>query len=336
MFKKWLRSGVFKKSLADDGQPFPRSSAFHIDNVRVRREEVHDRYDFAGLKVYEKLQSAEQQSWKLQKQDSHVGRDPTVEYQLPLPSDIMYSIVDTFLADDEESVNNISLACRSFAQLCISLRFRTITLSPENRSSVETFATMLSQTPHLIDFIRVLKIHNKGHLFKPWSILAPTPEEEYLCFILTRPFPNLQRLEMSLAYAWDRISPPIQHAFYTAFARPSLSGVLFHNTRISVELFSHLSQISSLDIRTEVDIPDAPPDIGQSYCMPESLSIKDVSRTFRTNTLFHEHSALKLTKLKHMRLITRGRHLEHLSTPFNMCSNTLTSLEVYNDSWGGT
>ena len=283
--------------------------------------------DFAKMEVYKELEST--------LPDEQPQREEP-QWQLPLPFDIMFTIINTFIVDNEP-LRNISCACRSLWQICRPLRFRTVSISTSNRNeptSLERFAQFLSHNPKFINHIHTLRILDRGKMFQGSRPI--TPEEESLCYILLRQFPNLRRLELSLHVVWDLVPSQVQSSFYHAFKKPTLREVAFEHVRIPLSLLCYLSGISSLDFRGEASPSKNNPESQGDFCKPERLLVADTSRTgFVLNNLLREDSGLQLSSLKTLEVYASGVHMQLLNGPLLRCSTTLTSLSLFLSTWGG-
>ncbi|KAJ3508021.1 hypothetical protein NLJ89_g5987 [Agrocybe chaxingu] len=247
-------------------------------------------------------------------------QNPTAEWQLPLPPDVILLILDYYL-QDITTVYNLSLACSSLAKICRPYRLSTVSLNIQSRVTVEDFAWSLRTYPDRIGLIQTFHITGDN---PPWY---STSVDERLCFILTRPYPKLKRLELSIGASWASIPSQFQDAFQVLFARPALREVIFDRMQISVEMLAYLPQIFSLEIRGDISWPPQP---SSGICVPTRLLICDRTPGGHViHGLFYGNSPLKLTKLKQMEAYVANLDAGALAIPLRMCATTLTSLHLY-------
>ncbi|CAA7270996.1 unnamed protein product [Cyclocybe aegerita] len=247
-------------------------------------------------------------------------RNPPAEWQLPLPPDIILLILDYFV-QDMTTVYNLSLACSSLAKICRPYRLSTVSLNIQARVTVEDFAWSLRTYPDRIDLIQSFHITGDN---PPWY---STSVDERLCFILTRPYLKLKRLELSIGASWASMPSQFQHAFQVLFARPALREIVFDRMRISVDMLAYLPQISSLEIRGDISWP---PQLTSGICVPTRLLVYDRTPDgYVIHGLFYEDSPLKLTKLKQLETYVANLDAGALAIPLRMCATTLTSLHLY-------
>ncbi|KAJ3508015.1 hypothetical protein NLJ89_g5988 [Agrocybe chaxingu] len=253
--------------------------------------------------------------------------EPQAEWQLPLPSDILLLILDTYFLQDAATVGKLSLSCLSLAQICRSYRLRSLCLNTKSLETLEDFAASLRRYPNMCEIIQDFRItRDKASWFT-------TEAEENLCFILTHPYPKLTRLKISFQASWPSIPPQPRAAFHVMFGQPSLREIVFDGTHIFVDMLAHLPNIPSLEIRGDAYRLPSPFSFssgGDSFCMPERLVFYDRSNTgFITRNLFHEDSPLKLTRLKKMEAYISKLQTGDLAIPLILCATTLRSLHLY-------
>ncbi|KDR72256.1 hypothetical protein GALMADRAFT_143114 [Galerina marginata CBS 339.88] len=289
---------------------------------------------FRGLKIYRKLKASHTR-WTVRGQQA-----PSSCWHLPLPFDVLFAIVDAYFDDDAVTILSLRQSCHSLAELCRPFLYRTLTIKSRSSDVVtasERLAALLSKSPDIVDHVRTLRVLDHGKMFEGSRPI--TPEEEYLCYILTRPYPQLKRLELSLHVVWTLLPSQVQHAFEVAFS--NVREIAFDNVRIPVNLFRFFTNLRVLEMRGEASIPLIADHGGSTvstrkpYCFPEWILIKDDTRSgFIINCLFHEQSALRFSNMKHLQLFISGEHIKLLNGRLDMCSGTLTNLELYIGTWG--
>jgi len=289
--------------------------------------------DYSGMRVYQRLKSAKPTKRRHQKKLE-------TEWQLPLPYDLIFTIIHDYLLDDKITLLNLTKSSRNLAQVCGSLCYQRIVITSRRDlkgvSDSERFATLLSRSLHITEYIRYLEIRDSLHMFQ--GSRAITAEEESLCYILTRRYPKLSGLHLSLHVVWSILPIQLQHAFSMAFTLPNLHKLVFEHANISTSVLTHLSKISHLEIR-EGDVLSRSMnlEIPSGICIPERLIFMDPSQTgFITKNLLAETSPLRLSKFKHLQTYCQGRHLKLLSEPLQACFTTLSILEFYVSSVGGS
>lgn len=175
-----------------------------------------DPKDYSGMEVYHRLVSTKpHESRRLHKFETN--------WQIPLPYDLILTIINVYFLDDKLALLNLSRTCRSLAQVCEPLCYRFVVVSSrinlKGVSDSERFATPLSQSPHIIDYIQHLKIQDNLRMFQGSRPI--TAEEESLCYILTRKYLKLRCLHcLSLHVVWSILPIQLQHAFSVAFTLP--------------------------------------------------------------------------------------------------------------------
>ena len=253
------------------------------------------------------------------------------DWQMPLPYDIILTIVGIHLHDSVTTIRNMSLACYSLSTVCRPFLFHTVTLQSPARqvpTAAERFALLLSSSPHLLIHIQTLRIIDNGQMFAGSRPI--TAEEESLCFILTRHFPNLQHLELSLHVVWTLLPMPLQYAFELAFASTSLRRLTLHQIRVNVDIFRFMTGLHTLEMFGEASLPVSGTITNtKNHCYPVRLVLKDESRTgFVTTNLCHEQSALRLTELKGLVAYLQGDQVLRIKDPLELCVNSLRTLEL--------
>jgi len=291
-----------------------------------------DPSDYSGMRVYHRLESTNPYAPRR-------VRKLETNWQIPLPYDLIFTIINLYFLDDKPTLLNLTKTCRCLAQVCRPLYYQCVIVTSRRNlkgvSDSEEFATLLSRSPHIIDYVQNLKIQDNLRMFQGSRPI--TAEEESLCYILTRKYSKLTRLHLSLHVVWSILPIQLQHAFSVAFTLPNLREVVFEHVNISTSLLTHLSNISDLEVRTgEVLYRSMNLEIPNKICTPKRLHFMDHSRTgFITRNLFAETSPLRLSKLEHFQISARGLHLKLLSEPLQACSTTLTTLEFCISTWGG-
>ncbi|KAF8186629.1 hypothetical protein BJ912DRAFT_805870, partial [Pholiota molesta] len=253
-----------------------------------------------------------------------------ISWQLPLPYDVIFHIINSYLLDVRPTLYNLSATCLSLAALCRPLRFRTVTISTQARNSptaCERLATFLSESPEVIDYIQDLRVLDHGMMFQGSRPI--TVEEECLCYILTRPYPNLKRLELSLHVVWTLLPPQVQHAFGRLLSLPTLQALSLEHVRIPVDLLSYLQSLQSLEIRGEISPPCRNDAYPNTHSTPRMLKYYDPSISgYISENIFSANSALVLDKLEHLEVRAAVHHFRFLQTHFQNHYRTLTTLKV--------
>ena len=286
--------------------------------------------DYFGMQVYHRLESTKPC-------EPPRFLELETKWQIPLPYDLVFTIINLYFLDDKFVLQNLTKTCRSLAQVCGPLRYQSIVVTSRRNlkgvSDAEQFAALLSRSPHIFNYIQHLKIEDDLRMFQGSRPI--TAEEESLCYILTRKYPKLRRLHLSLHVVWSLLPIQLQHAFSVAFALPNLHEVIFEHANISTSLLTYLSNISDLEVRTgEVLSRSMNLEIPSKICTPTRLLFMDHSRTgFITQNLFAETSPLRLSQLEHLQIYARGINLKLLREPLQACS-TLTILEFHVSTWG--
>ncbi|KIM37291.1 hypothetical protein M413DRAFT_31008 [Hebeloma cylindrosporum] len=288
---------------------------------------------YSGMRVYQRLDST-------RPREPHRLEKLETKWQIPLPYDLIITIINLYFLDDKLALANLTKTCRNLAQICRPLCYQFVVITSRRNlkglSESERFATLLSQSPHLIDYVQHLKIHASDlRMFQGSRPI--TPEEESLCYILTRKYSNLRRLHLFLHVVWSLLPIQLQHAFSVTFTLANLQEVVFEHVNISTSLLTHLGNISDLEVRDgEVLSRSMDVEIPSRICTPKRLLFMDHSRTgFITKNLFAETSALRLSKLEHLQIYACGIHLKLLSEPLQACATTLTNLDFRVSTWGG-
>ncbi|KAF9531671.1 hypothetical protein CPB83DRAFT_904320 [Crepidotus variabilis] len=234
-------------------------------------------------------------------------------WQLPLPYDVVFAIIHIFL-NDSKTLWNLYGSCASLHQLCGPLVHQTISIHTRSRaapSTLEKFARSIAQNPQVIANLQTLRIIDDGKMFQGCRPI--TAEEVSLCFILTRNYPLLRRIELDLQVVWDIIPPPLQHAFHIAFALPTLR------------------EISTLEMCAEVSGPPQFVEFRQIQCSPEHLTVEDQRldgiSTF-TNMFNELTSPLRLASLRILECRSYPQFIHLLNEPLERCSQTLISLTI--------
>ena len=288
--------------------------------------------DYSGMRVYHRLESTNPYaSLRIRKLE--------MNWQILLPYDLIFTIINLYFLDDKPTLLNLTGTCRSLAQICIPLHYKCIIITSrcnlKGVSDSEQFATLLSRSPHIIDYIQNIKFLDNLRIFQGSRLI--TAEVESLCYILTRKYSKLRRLHLSLHVVWSLLPIQLQHAFSVAFTLPNLCEVVFEHVNISTSLLTHLSNISDLELITgEVLYRSINLEITNKVCTPKRLHFMDHSRTgLITRNFFAETSPLRLSKLEHLQISARCLHLKLLSEPLQACSTTLTTLEFCISTLGG-
>ncbi|KAF8193421.1 hypothetical protein BJ912DRAFT_1092959, partial [Pholiota molesta] len=161
------------------------------------------------------------------------------------------------------------------------------------------------------------------------SAKVMSDEEECLCYILTRRYPNLKRMEVSLHAKWVLLPVQVQYAFELSFSLPLLQAVSLEHVQIPADLLSYLHSIPSLEIRCEVFPPCDNVAYPNMHCTPKMLKYSDPRQSEDGfNNIFLANSAPLLSKIEDLEIHAPARQLRLFQAHFQNCYQTLTTLKM--------
>jgi hypothetical protein len=283
------------------------------------------RSDFSGMATYQRLEAMSLTGHP----HSFANSSTPISWQLPLPYDILFDIIHSYLLDTLPTLRNLHGTCRSLTALCRPLCFGTMTITTKatQLSTFEKFATILSDSPDIIKYIQNLHILDRGRMLVSAKVMSD--EEECLCYILTRRYPNLKRMEVSIHAKWVLLPVQVQYAFELSFSLPSLQAVSLEHVQIPADLLSYLHSIPSLEIRCEVFPPCDNVAYPNMHCTPKMLKYSDPRQSEDGfNNIFLANSAPLLSKLEDLEIHAPARQLRLFQSHFQNCFQTLTTLKM--------
>ncbi|KAF8193408.1 hypothetical protein BJ912DRAFT_961026 [Pholiota molesta] len=277
------------------------------------------RSDFSKMPKYQRLEAMSRTGHP----HCIANSSSPISWQLPLPYDVFFQIINSHLLDMLRTLCSLNKTCKSLAALCRPFFFRTITIVTAKAiklSTFEKFATILSESPDIINYIQNLYILDR----------AMSNEAECLCYILARRYPNLKHLDVSFHATWFLLPTQVQHAFELTLSLPSLRSISLEHVQIPADLLSYLQSLQSLEILCEVYAPchnDAYPN---AHCTPKMLKYYNDSQSESGfKNIFLANSALVLSKLEYLEVYAPARQLRLFQAHFQTCYRTLTTLKVY-------
>jgi len=257
-------------------------------------------------------------------------------WNLPLPQDIMYLIIDTYFLHnfpdpDLNTLYNLARTARCLTSYCRSVIYRKIALTGYTRhdeTMVEIFARILSGTPEIAHYIHDLRITDTGSMFQ---FSVPLPEvEQSLKYIVTQEFPNLRRVEVNIPVGWTLLPASLTHAFEVLFQARTIQEIVILRGRIPPALLQEFRTADSVDIRALVSYPDGPMPRSENTCPPTTLTIVDKTPDGETTkNLLHHNSPLRIHRLTELRFHGLGDILDLINPTIKARQDFLTSLTIH-------
>jgi hypothetical protein len=234
---------------------------------------------------------------------SRARSQDTVKWTLPLPEDLAYHIIDTYLADDFTTIRSLSLTSRCLTPYCRRLLLRALrvaTIRHERKDTpFERFAALLKESPHIVKLVEELQImdrHSTVTLPKEWRSGLTTAMHT----IFTRKWTCLRRLHLRIHDNWEDMPKAVRNALTQAFTLTSLQELAFVGLKLPISALCKSSNLLTLELLRDssVTLPTAPaPALGQALA-PQTLVLKPTTPAeFRQ--LVSAHSPLNLTRLLH-------------------------------------
>ncbi|KAF8186633.1 hypothetical protein BJ912DRAFT_456770, partial [Pholiota molesta] len=246
-----------------------------------------------------------------------------------LPYDILFDIIHSYLLDTLPTLLSLHGTCKSLTALCRPLCFTTMNITTKNTqlSTFEKFATILSDSPDIINYIQNLHILDHGWTLVSGKVMSN--EEECLCYVLSRRYPNLKRMEVSHHARWVLLPVQVQYAFELSFSLTSLQAISLEHLQIPAELLLSLHSIPTLEIRCEVFPPCDNGAYPNRHCTPKTLKYHDPRQSeYGFHNLFLANSAPLLSKLEDLEIHGPARRLRLFQAHFQNCYQTLTTLKM--------
>lgn len=249
----------------------------------------------------------------------------TTEVATIFPQEL-YDLVIYNLRDDVPSLTQASLVCHSWLPSCRELIHRLFIFSAEDRDKLESSKRFLSHSPHLIPYVRVLRILGDGtavipnyDLLDSIHTLLTSVEALQLHFL---PF----RLFLSL-YGFKRI-----------FKSRTISSVEMVRCGITVQnaeaMFGLCSSLKHLSLTDTGVVPPSPGEIVEKNDAPLSylhtLEVGgSVHSTSVSSWLTHPHSCISISRLHTLRLSqTLRKPLFDVLNVVLGCAPSLRCLEI--------
>lgn len=181
------------------------------------------------------------------------------EWELPLPEDIVYSIIDAYLSRDIETLKSLSLSCKALALYCQKTLLRVITVSTvryeRKRSPFKRFASVIEEDARVLELAQELKLLDKHFVVLPGD--GPkhmTKSQVALQTILKQPWKSLRRLHLSMQGGWEKIPKPLQRAIVQALKLPSLREVALSGVEVPLHLIGHCQGLETLEVRGDAKV----------------------------------------------------------------------------------
>ena len=205
--------------------------------------ELNGPKDEDGLAFLEELQTTHSP-----KHSSPSSFFPAPAWTLPLPPEIMYTIIDSYTPiNDLGTLKTLCVTCRCLRPYASQRIFSDISIGagdyighgdqlkkPERfiETQAERFAKVIHHSPHLIASTHTLRIfHARGHN----ATYPMNREEASLIYILSRDLENLTSLHLICRLRWAYLLCSVKDAFLDALKRPTLREVELANVIVPLD-----------------------------------------------------------------------------------------------------
>jgi hypothetical protein len=294
-----------------------------------------------------------------------------------LPLELIKTIIDYLVeADDEDldcdtsssSLKAVSLVCRSFVAPSQSRLFATISLRPpppsstgyrgrgrqetifistrQLKSSIAAFSRMTAASPHLLGYVRRLKLFGS-----PYPLDPPLPPARHADWLssqshhLSTFIPNLAPTMRGFGIYdvdWNKLSPEALDAIISILEFSGLTSLtLKDTTNIPIPVLASCAHLQHFTLQTvggygsTVEPPNTWDDAALTWGPPSNhqkshlISLKLRAENSIINWFSRENCVFDISHLRHLDLLQGGQGFTKI---FQACSSSLESFTMTGSS----
>jgi len=201
--------------------------------------------------------------------DSELG---STHWNLPLPPDIMYHIIDSY-NDIPNDIPTILALAQSYPVLrpfCFSKIFQNLHISTRSLLTFEFLANVIQEHPFVLERMESLTLEGQ---FKRKELTGSS----YVLSQITERSHNLVRLCLSYNYRWEKSNKTLRKHILILLSQSRLHSFALWPYGIPVELLSHLPDLKRFEITPLFEImpsaSDAVPVWGRQVKVEELVLI---------------------------------------------------------------